>query len=60
MLENDLESFAKTHGFACCINGVVSDFSGFTKFSAVDLSGVDLSAAEKSELLRILQSGVYL
>lgn len=60
MLENDFESFAKTHGFACCINGVVSDFSGFTKFSAVDLSGVDLSAAEKSELLRILQSGVYL
>lgn len=60
MLESDLESFAKTHGFACCINGVVSDFSGFTKFSAVDLSGVDLSAAEKSELLRILQSGVYL
>lgn len=60
MLENNLEPFAKTHGFACCINGVVSDFSGFTKFSAVDLSGVDLSAAEKSELLRILQSGVYL
>ena len=60
MLENNLEPFAHTHGFACCINGVVSDFSGFTKFSAVDLSGVDLSAAEKSELLRILQSGVYL
>lgn len=60
MLENDFEKFAKTHGFACCINGVVSDFSGFTKFSAIDLSGVDLSAAEKSELLRILQSGVYL
>lgn len=60
MLENNLEPFAKTHGFACCINGVVSEFAGFTKFSAVDLSGVDLSAAEKSELLRILQSGVYL
>ena len=60
MLENNLEPFAHTHGFACCINGIVSDFSGFTKFSAVDLSGVDLSAAEKSELLRILQSGVYL
>jgi hypothetical protein len=60
MLESDLESFAHTHGYACCINGVVSDFNGFTKFSAIDLSGVDLSAAEKSELLRILQSGVYL
>lgn len=60
MLTEDLSEYAHTVGFACLTPGVVSDFSGYTEFEAVDLSGVEATAAEKDMLHKLLQAGVYI
>jgi hypothetical protein len=39
---------------------VVSDFSGYTEFESVDLSGITATAAEKDMLMKLLQAGVYI
>lgn len=60
MLTEDLSEYAHTVGFACLTPGVVSDFSGYTEFESVDLSGVQATAAEKDMLHKLLQAGVYI
>ena len=60
MLTEDLSEYAHTVGFACLTPGVVSDFSGYTEFESVDLSGVQATAAEKDMLQKLLQAGVYI
>lgn len=54
------ELYAHTTGFACCITAKLGSVSGYTVIAAADLSGLPLSAAEKQQLLRLLQSGVYI
>lgn len=52
--------YGHTTGFACCMTAKLSDVSGFTVVAAADLSGLPISAQEKSMLLKILQSGFYM
>lgn len=53
------EIYAKTVGFACLKNGVVSDFSGLT-IGAIDLNGVNCTDQEKSMIVKAFADGVYL
>lgn len=53
--------FLENIGMAANIAGKVGDFSGgFAQFSAVDLSGVPCTDAEKRQILQRLKEGVYL
>lgn len=61
MLPNfDADKYGNTVGYACCQTGVISDFKGYTEFASADLSGIPCTAAEKSEIMKLLQNGVYL
>lgn len=55
----DPETYAKTIGFACLINGTVSDFSGLT-MGTIDLSGVNCSDREKELISAAFARGVIL
>lgn len=55
----DPETYAKTIGFACLINGHVSDFSGLT-MGTIDLSGVNCSDREKELISAAFARGVIL
>ena len=50
--------FAHCYGFATNKTGVVSDFSGYTQFASVDLSGVNCSESMKAQIKAIMLSGV--
>lgn len=54
------ELYAHTTGFACCITAKLGSVSGYTVIAAADLSGLQISAAEKQQLLRLLQSGIFM
>lgn len=55
----DPVTYAKTIGFACLINGKVSDFSGLT-MGTIDLSGVNCSDREKELIAAAFARGVIL
>lgn len=55
----DPNIYAKTIGFACLKNGIVSDFSGLT-IGAIDLNGVNCTDQEKSMIVKAFANGVYL
>lgn len=55
----DPETYAKTIGFACLINGKVSDFSGLT-MGTIDLSNVNCSDREKELIAAAFARGVIL
>lgn len=61
IISNDYnaEIYAKTVGFACLKNGVVSDFSGLT-IGAINLDGVNCTDQEKSMIIKAFADGVYL
>lgn len=59
MLEYDPEVYAQTTGFACLLNGTVSDFSGLTVGNIV-LDGVSCSLTEKELIKKAFATGVYL
>ena len=50
--------FGHCYGFATNKTGVVSDFSGYTQFASVDLSGVNCSESMKAQIKSIMLSGV--
>lgn len=50
--------FGHCYGFATNRTGVVSDFSGYTQFASVDLSGVNCSESMKAQIKSIMISGV--
>ena len=52
--------FGHCYGFATNRTGYVSDFSGYTQFAAIDLSGVECSETEKAQIKSIMLSGVRL
>ena len=52
--------FGHCYGFATNKTGVVSDFSGYTQFASIDLSGVECSETEKAQIKSIMLSGVRL
>jgi len=55
----DPVTYAKTIGFACLINGTVSDFSGLT-MGTIDLSNVNCSDREKELIAAAFARGVIL
>lgn len=55
----DPVTYAKTIGFACLINGTVSEFSGLT-MGTIDLSGVNCSDREKELISAAFARGVIL
>lgn len=55
----DPEIYAETTGFACLIQGIVSDFSGLT-VGEIDLNGVAAPEAVKKMLRSLFAEGVYL
>ena len=57
----DAATYGKTTGFATCKQGVLSEIShGFTQCAAVELSGINCTATEKSMIFNALQAGVIL
>lgn len=54
------DTFKALAGHACNVSGTVGDFSGFTQFGAVDLSGVSATPEEKAILLQQLQNGIFI
>lgn len=52
--------FGHCYGFATNRTGYVSDFSGYTQFAAIDLSGVECSETEKAQIKSLMLSGVRL
>lgn len=55
----DSSVYAHTVGYACLKMGKLSDFTGFTVCSNADLSGITATDTEKEQILKLLQSGVY-
>lgn len=55
----DPEVYADTVGFACLINGKVSDFTGLTEAS-INLDSVNCTADEKKMISSAFANGVYL
>lgn len=47
-------------GFACYQSGQIGNFNGFSKFENVKLAFTMANDYEKAEILRLLQTGVYL
>lgn len=53
------ETYGKTVGFACMLDGQVKDFDGFT-IANIDVSGINASAEEKQMIAAAFANGVYL
>lgn len=51
--------YANTIGFACLINGAVSDFTGLT-IGDINVDGISATAEEKEMIKRKFATGVYL
>lgn len=54
------DSYAHTQGYACCISGSLSEFTGYTVVTNVDLSGFTATTTEKNMIQSALAGGIYL
>lgn len=59
MLDYDDEVYSKTIGYACLLNGSVSNFHGLT-YGEIDLTNINCSESEKEMIKSAFASGVYL
>lgn len=59
-LDTDINIYGHTVGYMTNKQGVLSDFSGFTQCSNVDLSGIPMTSSELASIHEALKSGVYL
>lgn len=57
---SNFANYAHSIGYACCISGNLSDFTGYTEITNVDLSGFNATASEKNMIQSALAGGVYL
>ena len=55
-----ITEFGNLYGFACCETGTLSQYSGFTQCSEVNMSNISATDTEKEMILKLLNSGVYL
>lgn len=60
-ISNDYDAtiYGDTIGFACLIDGIVSDFHGFTS-GVINVDGINATAEEKEMIRSAFASGVYL
>lgn len=56
----NITQYAHTVGHACNRQGYVSDFSGYTLASDIDLSGISATADELEQIRKYFATGVYL
>ena len=56
----DISQYAHTVGHACNRQGYVSDFSGYTLASDIDLTGISATADELEQIRKYFATGVYL
>ena len=54
------DQYAHSEGYACCISGSLSEFTGYTEILNVDLAGFDATITEKNMIRSVLAGGVYL
>lgn len=59
-LDTDINIYGHIVGYMTNKQGVLSDFSGFTQCSNVDLSGIPMTSSELASIHEALKSGVYL
>lgn len=55
----DTANYGHLVGFACWQSGVVGNFAGFSKFENVVLDIPTATSEEKTEILRLLETGVF-
>lgn len=51
--------YAELNGFVSNKSGVVGDFTGYSVFESVDLSGIAATESEKQEIENLLKGGVF-
>ena len=56
----DAKTYGNQVGFACFKQGKLSSFKGYTTCSNIKFNNLGATQAEKSEILRLLQGGVYI
>lgn len=54
------DEYAKTNGYACCISDKVKNFTGYTEFANIELSGFGATATEKNAIMSALKGGVII
>ena len=59
MMNFDSVRYAHNTGYACLKTGNVSDFTGYTEFQTVDLSGINATSTEKEMIFKLLQGGIF-
>ena len=59
-LDTDINIYGHTVGYMTNKQGILTDFSGFTQCSNVDLSGIPMTSSELASIHEALKSGVYL
>lgn len=54
----DDATYAKTVGYACCMQGTLSDFDGYVVCSGANLDSVSCTKQEAEAIKQLLQSGI--
>lgn len=60
LITDKVKAFGDVNGFATVETGTLSNYSGFTVVSEIDLHGITATESELNEIRTLLQSGVYL
>lgn len=60
LIDAKVQAFGAVNGFATVETDTLSNFTGFTQVSDVDLTGISATDTEKGMILNLLQTGVYL
>ena len=59
-LDTDINAYAHTVGYACNVQGNISDFSGYTVCSDIDVSGITATNEELELIKKYCLSGIIL
>lgn len=59
LITDKVKAFGDVNGFATVETGTLSNYSGFTVVSEIDLHGITATESELNEIRTLLQSGVY-
>lgn len=60
MADYDPEKFAKINGYATITSSSLANYTGYTKCSSIKADAINCTAVEKNQIIKALQSGVYL
>lgn len=59
-LTEDTTAYGHTVGYSCNVQGIASEFSGFTVCANIDTSGIQASEKEIEDIRKLFKTGVYL